>query len=48
MCKTTPSKWAGKKWFATSGVMQWSLGGQDSPLVNGQDKSAFEPLESYT
>ena len=22
-----PSKWAGEKWFATSGVMHWSLGG---------------------
>ena len=25
--KLPPCEWAGEKWFATSGVLHWSLGG---------------------
>ena len=48
MGKTPPLLWSGEKWFATSGVMHWSLSGYDSPLANGQDRSALQYLESCT
>ena len=31
-------QWAGEKWFATSVVIHWSLGEQDSPLANGKEE----------
>ena len=46
--RLSPCQWAGVKWFATSGVMHWSLGGQDSPLANGKERSGLQHLESCT
>ena len=43
-----PCQWAGETLFATSRVMQWSLGGQDTPLASGQYKSRLQHVESCT
>ena len=34
------------KWFASSEVKHWSLGGYDSPLANGKERTGLQHLES--
>ena len=48
MGKTPPLLMGGGMWFATSEVMHFSLGGLDSPFINGQGRNSLQHLESCT